>query len=258
MAATLLVNDGYSYHAADTLQNKLNAVFEDPFRSLIMKEVDQLEADVIIDGVGSGRYRRHSKALLYPQEMELRFLKPRDGMTTYNQGAFNAEHPNKIRELHTISEELLSTPALQSLVWYNFEQTQWEGYDLTFPLCIGFSIIKFFISGKADQSRSIGATPDALHQDGEVYTFAHLLERTNANGALNVIAPPEAAGNHPAAIDETNIIEQFTLENYFDSYAIFDPKVSHYVSGISRRVDGSDGSRTVLLVDFTPMKLIHQ
>ena len=249
---------GFTHAPADPQATGTAGVFAPAFQALIRREIAQLEPDVIIDQAGSGRYRRHSKALLFVEDGELRVMTPKNGVMIYNQGEYNTELPNARRELHVLSADLLTAPALQALVWHDFGQTRWDGYDLSLPLCVGFSMIRFFIAADAKAESAIGATPDALHQDGEVYTFAHLLERDNAEGAGNIIAPPHCAGQHPRSVSPRDILADFTLNEYFDSYAIFDPKVSHYVSALRRQRDGQAAARTVLLVDFTPMKLIHQ
>jgi hypothetical protein len=254
--STRLLSDGFSISPSSHFRQEIPGLFDPEFRELIESEVKVLEPDVVAGGYG--RFRRHSKALLFPDTKNLVFLAPQEGKVRYNQGAYNPEYNGVARALNPISGALLAHSVLAELVWHNFAQTDWSAYQLVFPLCVGFSIIRFFIPEDVVGFANVGATPDALHQDGEVFTFAHLIERRNVEGGENVIAGAEFVGKHPSCVARAAIKATFTLREYFDSYVVFDPMVSHHVNGVSRHRESQSAARAVLLIDFTPIKLIHQ
>jgi len=250
-----LLKQGYSVTHGGVLETRLPELFTPGFRQIVANEINELEADE--NHLTHGRFRRHGKALLFPEDHQIRFLKPQGNAIVYNQGRYNPEYSHP-RRLSPLSHAFLSEAAVNSLIWHDFRQTDWNGYDLSFPLCVGLSIIRFHLSEKASQDAKIGATPNTLHQDGEVFTFAHLLEHNNVDGGYNYISTPGNCGKHPSVLDKKDILATFRLESYFDSYAIFDPRVSHHVDEISPVKKNRETARTVLLIDFTPMKLIHQ
>ena len=69
---------------------------------------------------------------------------------------------------------------------------------------------------------------------------------------------PENSGKHPPSIVPEDIGAAFRLEGYFDSYAIFGPLIRHHVNEIRQQKLYGLAVRTVFLIDFTPMKRIHQ
>jgi hypothetical protein len=97
------------------------------------------------------------------------------------------------------------------------------------------------------------SSPAHLHQDGEPFTFVHLIVRDNAIGAVNSIAPPKCAGLQPDEVSSALIVTQFELTEILESYGVNDGKVSHHVSALARGPDPGPGRRGVILVDFTPM-----
>ncbi|MGH8356644.1 MAG: 2OG-Fe dioxygenase family protein, partial [Pseudomonas sp.] len=52
----------------------------------------------------------------------------------------------------------------------------------------------------------------------------------------------------------SQIWAEFTLSEPLDSFAVHDPKVSHYISPIKKLDDASPGvcERCIVLVDFSP------
>ena len=107
--------------------------------------------------------------------------------------------------------------------------------------------IKLCVKKEGDRATS---SPDCLHQDGEPFTFAHLIERSNVIGGTNAIAIPEAAGNKPEDVDNNDLIEVFEITEPLESYGVYDPKVSHYVSPIKKGNGNQIGVRSVILIDY--------
>ena len=92
-----------------------------------------------------------------------------------------------------------------------------------------------------------------LHQDGEPYTFAHLIYRRDAEGGENVIATPQCAGSIPDDVAAEGILDRFVLHRPLDSYGVKDDLVSHYVAPVTVAAGAVTAERAVLLIDFTPM-----
>lgn len=223
---------------------------------LLRKEAASLERDPY-DPQGV-RHRRYAQAAYLPWENRLSWYPGRTfGGTTYTeyyQGVFNPDHADNRRRLVRFSDELLNSPLMRSIIDGNYELTTWSAEDAHLPLQVGLTMIKM---APTDKVRTAFATPNALHQDGERYTFAHLITRFGVEGGANVIAAPDDAGAHPEQLSEGAILERFNLENFFDGYAIYDPLVSHHVDHVTLNDGVVRGERCIMLIDFTPMRPEH-
>ena len=98
------------------------------------------------------------------------------------------------------------------------------------------------------------ASPNRVHRDGEHYTCAHLIDRHGVVGGENHIVDPEWADHEMAAVPQTAIRSAFTLENPLDTYIVRDDRVAHHVAGVTLAPGTESGSRTILLIDYTPMQ----
>jgi hypothetical protein len=137
-----------------------------------------------------------------------------------------------------------------------------EDYNLTFglndyylPIYVGIHFVK--LTSTCDQSLGI-SSPDCFHQDGEPFTFAHLLYRSNnIVGGENYIAHPNERNKRLDDVNNENIYSQFTLKNISDSFAVHDSSVCHYVSPIKKiNNDQVDllGERWMILIDYSLTK----
>ena len=61
-------------------------------------------------------------------------------------------------------------------------------------------------------------------------------------------------GDAVSACQGQAIRSAFTLENALDSYIVRDDRVAHHVAGVELAPGEATGSRTILLIDFTPMQ----
>ncbi|MGL4009951.1 2OG-Fe dioxygenase family protein [Staphylococcus cohnii] len=197
------------------------------------------------------RYRRYSRAIMLPGTEEIFWLPTvnRGGSeySAYFQGKFNPEHPGAYREFNSIEEKIRSNKLLNEIIKANFNETFWNEEDKILPIHVGVHFVKLYVENEGDKAVS---SPDCLHQDGEPFTFAHLIERENVIGGTNAIAIPEAAGNKPEDTDENNIIEVFEIEKPLESYGVYDPDVSHYVSPVEKGAKEGTGVRSVILIDY--------
>ena len=254
-AADNLASKGYCKWSSKEFAKCVPGLKCDRFNSLLVSEVQSLELQEQTT-LKSGRKRKHHKMFLLHDRNELVWFQPNDGKSIYYQGQYNTEHTEP-REFDAFSRELLECATLRDLILFNFSLTRWGNDALQYPLCVGLSLIQFFVSEEDEPSQFVGATPNHFHQDGEVYTFAHLIDATNSIGGINYIAPPELAQTKCEDADPRNILSEFRLFDFFDSYAIHDPSVSHHVTPVRKQNPSQDATRTIFLIDFTPMRLIH-
>ena len=76
------------------------------------------------------------------------------------------------------------------------------------------------------------------------------MKKTNITEGTRAIAIPEAAGNKPEDIDNKDLIEVFEITQPLESYGVYDPDVSHYVSPVEKGNDNHIGVRSVILIDY--------
>jgi hypothetical protein len=82
-----------------------------------------------------------------------------------------------------------------------------------------------------------------------------LVERVNVIGGRSLIADRNYADAHPDDVPPEARLAELTLETPFDWLTVCDRRLAHYVSPIFARRNGH-GWRTVLLVDFTPLRAV--
>ncbi|GAA2682648.1 MULTISPECIES: 2OG-Fe dioxygenase family protein [Actinosynnema] len=205
----------------------------------------------------AGRRRRYGRGVLLPWQREFSWLPPvpvQDGRSyrnSYYQGGHNPEYVGVSRDLMPLTEGIRDNALLRRVIMFDFDQTWWTPEDSTWPLHVGVHVIKLSV----DQAGALAvSSPPTLHQDGEPFTFAHLLVRRNAEGGTNVIASPGCRGMDPANVPAELILSRFELTRPLESYGVADEMVSHYVGPVGKGPGVEPGERVVLLVDFTPMR----
>jgi hypothetical protein len=170
----------------------------------------------------------------------------------YQQGKHNPQFVGQVRHMPALTAAVRDNTLLTELVRFDFAQTTWSEGELGWPILVGVHLLK--LSVDRPTGRAV-ATPDMLHQDGEPYTFAHLMYRRDAEGGENVIAAPEYAGSSPNAVAADATLARFVLRRPLDSYGVKDDLVSHYVGPITVAAGAKSAERAVLLIDFSPMTL---
>ncbi|MFD1396291.1 2OG-Fe dioxygenase family protein [Kroppenstedtia eburnea] len=200
------------------------------------------------------RYRRYSRGIILPWTKEFHWLpnyQTSDGeqLCEYFQGTYNAEYNEEYRAFSPLSEATKQNPLLTKIIMYDYEQTFWDRRTLTMPIHVGVHFVKMLVS---DPHAESVASPDHVHQDGEPFTFCHLVERSNVLGGTNLIATPESAGKKREEIKPDHILEEFELNHPLESYGVCDRMVSHYVSGVRLGTDGGVAVRSAILIDYVP------
>jgi hypothetical protein len=202
----------------------------------------------------ANRARRYSNGVLLPWSRRIEWMPTRMGphgpYSEYYQGDFNPEYLSMTRRLVPFEEELLSDPFLHEIVWNDFDLTFWHEAQLIRPFVVGVHLVRLLVTKPGDQAIS---SPNCLHQDGEPFTFVHLVKRENAIGCTTAVGVPGCAGKMPEEVDPESIHTQFELQQPLESYGVHDPKVAHYVSALQRGPEDRAGVRAALLTDFTPL-----
>ncbi|UXR78335.1 MULTISPECIES: 2OG-Fe dioxygenase family protein [unclassified Staphylococcus] len=199
----------------------------------------------------SNRYRTYSRAIILPGTEEIYWLPTinKEGFdyAAYFQGKFNPEHPDSYREFHAIDKKIRNNKLLNKIILHDYKETFWNEVDKILPIHVGVHFVKLYVKTADDEAIS---SPNSFHQDGEPFTFAHLIERKNILGGINAIAVPSAIGNTLENIDQNDLKEVFELQNPLESYGVYDRKVSHYVSPVKKGKDNLSGARSVILIDY--------
>nr|WP_308217849.1 MULTISPECIES: 2OG-Fe dioxygenase family protein [Staphylococcus] len=146
-----------------------------------------------------------------------------------------------------IRKNIRSNKLLNEIIKANYKETFWSEEDKFSPIHVGVQFVKLYVEKDGDKAIS---SPDCLHQDGEPFTFAHLIERTNITGGTNAIAIPEVAGNKPEEVNNNDLIEVFEITQPLESYGVYDPDVSYYVSPVEKGSGNNIGVRSVILIDY--------
>lgn len=216
----------------------------------ILTYFEKLPADDYAPGLN--RYRRYSRALVLPTSGTIEWLptvKRNDKKyAAYFQGKFNPEHSGSYREFHSIEERIQNNKLLQKIIMADYHETFWEEEERIMPIHVGVHFVKLLVKNEGEKAVS---SPDCLHQDGEPFTFAHLIKRENVKGGTNAIGIPDVKGDKPEEVAQEDIHEIFELEKPLESYGVYDSKVSHYVSPVEKG-DGPEetGVRSIILIDY--------
>ncbi|MGW2420090.1 2OG-Fe dioxygenase family protein [Streptomyces sp. NPDC001709] len=247
-----LLTDGFTRYAGDTFLSRV----EDDDPGALHKQLSDAFTELPPDpyGQGTNRYRRYGRAVYVPWEHTLMWTPPVDDpaagpVTVYYQGTHNPEHAGEYRRFPAIPAEIQANELLRQIILFDAAEAAQSEELRTGLVHVGVHFVKLAVDQADVEAVS---SPNELHQDGEPFTFAHLISRDNVTGGVNVIAPPRCAGLRPEEVAGELLQAQFTLENPLDSYAVHDPRVSHYVSPVRRGPEPRRGERCVLLVDFTP------
>ncbi|MFD1425851.1 hypothetical protein JOD24_002090 [Kroppenstedtia sanguinis] len=221
-----------------------------------LKQLAQEFAELPLDpyNPNSHRYRRYSRGIILPWNNEFHWLpnyQTPDGQQRceYFQGAYNSEYAEEYRAFSPLSEATKQIPLLSRIIQYDYEQTFWDQRTLTMPIHVGVHFVKMLV--RDAQAESV-ASPDHVHQDGEPFTFCHLVERTNVLGGTNLIATPECAGKKREEVQPHQIHEEFELNHPLESYGVCDRMVSHYVSGVRLGAEDKVALRSAILIDYVP------
>jgi hypothetical protein len=202
------------------------------------------------------RFRRYSHAVYLPWTAELSWIPGvPDGtygsVTEYDQYGYNPEYADQRRRFPEIPAALRANPLLLRLIRFDIQQALWLEELGRSPLYAGVHMIKLSVRDRDDIAVS---SPNCLHQDGggATFTFAHLISCANVRGGENVIASPDGVDRQPEDVPPGSIHARFTLVEPLETYAVHDPRVSHYVAPVRLGDGPGPGERCILIVGVAP------
>lgn len=215
-------------------------------------EFENLPADSYAPNLN--RFRRYSRAIIIPGENRIEWIEDMkdengESVSEYFQGSFNPEFTDEYRCFPSLTQNAKENDLLSKIIQIDFNKTYWGLRDLLLPVHVGVHFVKLKV--EEDNYEAI-SSPNHLHQDGEPFTFAHLISAINLDGGVNAIATPKYAGSVPENVPSEDLLAEFKLEKPLESYGVSDEKVSHYVSSIKKAEPGTIAERSVLLIDFMP------
>lgn len=228
--------------------------YDDHDRDLLKAEFLELEPDEFAPQ-GVRRFRRYGNGIIIPwAEREDVFWIPPvmsggECRAGYDQGTNNPDHQS-IRFFNALSERCRSSHILQQLVLDDFSHTFWQHAGHEFPIYFGVHFVKI-------ESHDVGdvgiSSPNCFHQDGEPFTFAHLVHRSDTTeGGINYIGRPSVRNRPLDQVTPHDIVAEFTLHGFLESFAVFDPAVCHYVDPVRKSAgSGANAERCIILIDFS-------
>ncbi|SDH83338.1 hypothetical protein SAMN05192534_112100 [Alteribacillus persepolensis] len=199
------------------------------------------------------RYRRYARAIIMPKTYDIQWLPEstvnKKSYYEYFQGSFNPEYTGEYRRFPSLKKETMNNRLLEKIIRFDFKETFWMREDALMPFHAGVHFVKLQVDDEGEEAVS---SPNNLHQDGEPFTFAHLIKRHNIQGGWNAISHPANRGKMPEDINKADMKASFYLEEPLESYGVYDPLVTHYVSKVKTGEKQGPGERCAILIDFQP------
>jgi hypothetical protein len=211
-------------------------------------------------GAGAGRMRVFGKAVRHPDIAmpgNLAFQKERvyafngaTGVDYFQPAESNPEHGGIRRVMKGLPDSLHDNAALLRMIGFFFDAVPFDDDTRRDAMQIGVHIVRM----EPGADLPAVASPNCLHTDGEPYTCGVLLDRVNAEGGENFITPTRYEHMLPGDVPPEEMMAQFTLERLLDGYVVKDDSVAHYVSPVARADPGASAHRTILLIEFVPLR----
>lgn len=243
-----LKDNGFEYYTLDELKAK---TYYKQDLEAITSVFDELPQDEYAPHLN--RYRRYARAVIMPGSHRLEWLPKTiiddNSYYEYFQGSFNPEYTDEYRRFPALPEEIMHNTLLEDIIRFDFQQTFWMKEDALMPVHAGIHFVKLCVNEAGETAVS---SPNNLHQDGEPFTFAHLIRRSNVKGAMNAISTPANRGQMPDNLAPGELTASFYLENPLESYGVYDPLVTHYVGTVEKGDRNMPGERSAILIDFQP------
>lgn len=217
-------------------------------KDVILKEFNELPIDNYAPD--SGRYREmitgyidvKNKRVIYHNGVD----RGGDSCFTYDQGAFNPEI-KELRYFKSVSETFKQTEFLTNLLLTDFNITDLETHSREELVFFEVQLIKF----EVNIERPIAlCCPQVIHQDGNQYAFAHLIQRENIIGAFNCIGNMNCLNQEYIHANKEDILSEFVMYDFMESYGCDDTTLAHYVSDVKLANGATDGKRGIITVAF--------
>lgn len=205
---------------------------------------------------GAFRFRRFARLYLLPWSDTIVLAPPMrnargEPVQMYHQPeALNTEEAGISRWFPALDDSIAMADWMQHIIRFDFRQLSFSEAERSAPVQIGVHIVEL----RAGRDAPAVASPNRVHRDGEPYTCAHLIERRGVTGGENHIVDPGWAEHQIESVPDEAIRAAFTLQAPLDGYIVRDDRVAHHVGAVHLDPAAEKGSRTILLIDFTPMR----
>jgi len=202
------------------------------------------------------RFRRYARLFMLPWTGLLLTAPPRidesgEALQMYQHPAtLNVDEAGVGRWFPALDAETLAADWLDRIIRFDFDQTAFTEEERASPIQVGVHLVDH----RPRVGQPAAASPNCVHRDGEHYTCAHLIHRSGVTGGENHITDPEWAGRAISDVPAGAIRAGFTLERPLDGYIVRDDRVAHHVDAVELAPNADAGRRTMLLIDFTPMR----
>ncbi|MFI9583942.1 2OG-Fe dioxygenase family protein [Streptomyces sp. NPDC052236] len=223
-----------------------------------LRQITDAFAELPVDPYAptTNRFRRYSHAVYLPWTAELSWIPgvpdaAHGSVTEYDQHGYNPEYAHMRRRFPEVPAALRVNPLLLHLIRFDIQQALWLDELGRSPLYAGVHMIKL---AARDRDEIAVSSPNCLHQDGgrATFTFAHLIRCANVRGGENVIASPDGLDRQPEDLPPAEIHARFTLVDPLETYAVHDPRVTHYVAPVRLGDGPGPGERCILIVGVAP------
>ena len=195
---------------------------------------DHLKLDLYMADKGRYRFRRYGLFNLSTITGRLNYI---PDASFYQDININPLNGGKHRRFASLTKDSVKSLFLQELMLFDLAQLT-STTSVKVDWLIGVHQIRII----AMPGVSGNPTPEGVHRDDETYTVQHLIKRHNIDGGVNYFYGSESEPER-----YPSIMKQL---KYFDSY-YFDNTLWHDVSPIILDMQGNEGYRDILLIDFT-------
>jgi hypothetical protein len=204
---------------------------------------------------GSSRRRFYSRYIVGPyatvDALDLRPYSSSFMSSDYQQADdINPEQYGALRSYAPLPASVWSNSLLREMIFFDLNLLPLSDFWLNArrnPVSVGIHLIRMV----ALPDKPSVPSPSIPHQDGEPFTFIHLINRRGvAGGDSQVFRNVPVNGFNTRG----ELIGDFTLENSLDSLAVWDRDVFHHVTAVEVAEGHAEGVRDVLIIDFTPLE----
>jgi hypothetical protein len=204
---------------------------------------------------GGSRRRVYSRYVVAPyataDTLDLRPYSSSFMSSDYQQPSdINPEQYGALRSYAPLPTAVWSNALLREMIFFDLDLLPLSDFWLNAqrnPVSVGIHLIRMI----AFPGKPSVPSPSVPHQDGEPFTFIHLIKRRNVVGGDS-----EVYRNVP--VDGVNtrgdLLRVLTLQNSLDTLAVWDRDVFHHVTPVEVAAGCSEGARDVLIIDFTPLE----
>jgi len=172
--------------------------------------------------------------------------------SVYEQPAeLNADHNGSRRKFAPLPPDAYSNDLLKELVISDLASIPLDDFWVNSnrsPILIGIHLVRMY----ATEGRPGVSSPNHPHQDGEPFTFVHLVQRHGITGGESQVY--QSIQHQKGKAHPGKQLFHKTLEQPMETLAVFDRSVFHHVTAVNVADGFVEGYRDVVLVDMTPFE----